>query len=202
MKIDRASVARNIPDTQIEQTKIRTVRDKLLAKAGANASLSAGGILAAVKGSASLERELKDDDELKIVQALPPILAVCEPRSSQEYSWTLEPTFMRELKGQPWDPIDYPRLAARYDFSKIGVIEPVIHARLDCALEDVVIDDIQPKDATLLDKVASLLPGDTRLVAAKQHLKQIMKVAHLEPGEMDNRFSSLMIATVLATVEG
>ncbi len=201
LAIDRASVARNIPDSQVEQTKIRTMRDKLIGSMDAQANISPTKMFATAGGRVAGEREQRVREELKIVQALPPILAVSEPRSPQEYAWTLEPTFMKELRGQPWDPVISPRLSARYNFHKLGPIEPVIEAKITCALEDITIEDIQPKDRTITGRVAALLSSDTRIAAAKQHLKQVLRLSSLEPGEMDNRFAPLLIATALATVE-
>jgi hypothetical protein len=201
LDIVRDSVARNIPDSQVHQTRLRAVRDGLIGSIGGEAKISPDTFVAALNAKLKTERTVQNEEETSFIQILPPILAVSEPRGRREYSWTLEPTFMPALRGQPWDPVESPRLSARYDPRKISKVTPAISVRIECALEDLLIQDINPKDRSLQETISNILPGDTRLAAAKQHIKHVLRVANLEPGGLDNRFSRFLVASVLAAVE-
>lgn len=196
LAIDRGSIARNIPGAQIEYTKIRSVKDRLTASLNAEGSISLAKFSAAFSTETRNNKEIEDEQRLKIVETVPPILVSSEPRSSNQYAWTLEPSYLPNLIGQPWDPIAAPRLLARYPPGKIGKIPPGIRAEITCATEDLRIYDIVPKKDRLFPTT-----WNTRMAAAQQHLRHVLHEMNLEPGKMDNRFSMLMLASALAASE-
>ncbi len=201
LKIDRTSIARNIPDAQVKHTELITARNQATAEVKAGGKINPALFTAALSGQVETSTEVSKQEEMSVVRTVPPILVSSEPRNQNEYCWTLEPTYLPYLMGQPWDPVNDPRLLAKYDYNKIGKIDPVIEATLTCAFEDIEIDDILPKDETLQKRVSNFWKGDTRMSAAKQHLKTVLQNYDLEPGSMDNRFASLLVASVIATTE-
>lgn len=201
LEVDRKSVARNIPETQVQQSRIRAIRDSASASLKAGARLGPGIFSGGLQGDISAARNVSRDEEMRVVQTVPPILSIAEPHGPNEYRWTLEPSYLESLLGQPWDPSTQPRLSAKYDVLKIGSIDPVISVYLSCAEEDLDICDIVPKDLSLAARVDQLLYGDPRLAAAKQHIRKVLQKADLEPGRMDNRFASLALASVISATE-
>jgi hypothetical protein len=199
--IDRRSIARNVPEALIEQTKIRSLREKMQANMGGKTTFGTDGLSSNFSIGANSSFAGANAEETKLVQMVPPILVVSEPYGAQEYRWTFEPSFTATLLGQPWDPVSEPRLAARYDFAEPPKICPEVEVTLTCKLSDVMIEDIQPKDPSVRDRLKGRYSYDARNSAAQQHLKQVLRVANLEPGSMDNRFSGLVLATVMSASE-
>lgn len=198
LEIDRKSVARNIPDTHIQQTRIRTVRDTMRAEGRAGLSINPMAFAGALAGKVAAAREQTDEQITKVSESLPPILVASEPRGRNEYAWALEPTYAAALLGQPWDPLEEPRLSAKGGVGRRISIDPVIDVKLTCALEDLEVGDIRLKSDSFSDKFSQFLEGDPRVFAAQQHIKKVLKIASLEPGAMDNRFAAVVIASVLA----
>jgi hypothetical protein len=201
LTIDRRSIARNIPDTLIEQSKVRTLRSKIQSMLSANTQIGTGGLNARLEAGSMGEIAGASEDEIRLIQKVPPILVASEPFGSHEYRWTLEPAIAATLIGQPWDPVAQPRLAARHNFDQLPKLAPEIEVTLSCKLSDTLIEDIQPKDRNMRDLLRGRYSGDARTAAAQQHLKQILRMANLEPGTMDNRFASLIIASVISASE-
>jgi hypothetical protein len=194
-------VARNIPETQVQQSRIRAIRDSASASLKAGAKLGPSIFSGGIQGDLTAAHNSSKEEVLRVVQTVPPILSIAEPHGPNEYRWTLEPSYLDSLLGQPWDPSIQPRLSAKYDISKISKIDPVISVDLSCAVEDLDICDIAPKDPSLAARVDEMLYGDPRLAAAKQHIRNILRKADLQPSAMDNRFMSLTLASVISAAE-
>jgi hypothetical protein len=201
LDVERASVARNIPQASVEHTKLRVARDQALTKLGAGIKLTPSRVAAEISVNGQASSEQNNEEQLKLVQSLPQTLVTYEPAGRTEYRWSLVPVFDEELNGQPWHAISEPRLSVRQE-AQGSKIEPVISVELSCALEDLEITDIEPKEnPKLSDKIREFVFHDTNKAAAIQHLKLVLRDADLEPGQLDNRFSHLLIASVLALEE-
>lgn len=201
LEIDRRSIARSIPEAEVELTRLRAARDTAESRLSGKAKLTPALFGAALTGEASRKEELTEQDTLKIVQSVPEILVSPLPRSSQEYAWELVPTYRDGLRGQPWDPVDSPRLRVSPSSATLPALLPTVSVRVSCALEDLEISDLVPKKNGLSSMVRDLIFNDINKAAAIQHLKRVLQEADLEPGTLDNRFSDILLASVLAAQE-
>lgn len=200
LTIKRSSVARDIPEVPAELSRIlsakKVAKTNLTTKGVLNpASLSLG-----LEGSATTDREATKEEQVKVVQQVPRIIATSKPRSTQEYAWDLQPTYEDYLEGQPWDPVTEPRLRVKHPTER-QKLEPSIKITLSCALEDLSITDLTPKPAGFVETVKQYVANGVSYAAAVQYLKRALVDADLHVGQVDNRFSDLLIADVLAKVE-
>ncbi|MEV5030910.1 hypothetical protein [Sphingobium sp. LMC3-1-1.1] len=198
LEVDRKSVARNVPEAQVEYSRIKLARESAVARLAAGARLTPSHVSAHLNAAAELNGEHSDQVEKKLSLSTPPTMVTYEPVDRSNYRWTLSPVLEDELSGQPWDPVSNPRL--RMGSSKtLGRIEPIIKAEIFCALEDLEISDIKPKEKpTISAKIHDFVFGDENKAVAIQHLKLLLRDADLDPGSLDNRFSDVLLASVIA----
>jgi hypothetical protein len=189
-----------VPEAAAELTRILAAKKMAEGKISARAKLSPAALYLGLSGEAKSVSEVSQEDQLKIVQTIPETLVLPQPGDRREYSWTMEPSWQPTLQGQPWNPVDAPRLRIK-PVQVLDPVMPAIRVNITCALEDVHISDIQPKSKEMNDRLRNLVHNEINEAAAKQHLKLVLKDADLEPQSMDNRFSNLMIASILATPE-
>lgn len=195
LELERRSVARSVPEREIELTRLRAAKDTAIRKAGGNAKLTPAALHFVINAQASSSKTITEDDELKIVESLPETLVSPRPVDQRSYSWEVEPTYRPFLRGQPWHPIDSPRLGVMHPATPAR-IDPAITVDVSCNLEDVDIDDLIPKNDGLLSRLGSI--GEVNKAAVVQHLKRVLSEAELHPSSIDNRFSELVIASVIA----
>ena len=200
LTIKRSSVARDIPENPAEMSKILTAKDAAKRNSTSKGELSLNKFGLGFSGSRSTDHEISREDQLKIVQAVPRIIASARPRSNTEYAWELQPAYEQVLEGQPWNPQQFPRMQVRHP-EKRSAIDPTIKVTLSCALEDVVIDELEPKSLKFTDQVREIFENRHSLAAAIQYLKLTLLRADLEVGNIDNRFDDLLIADVFSAEE-
>jgi hypothetical protein len=200
LAMERRTVARSKPSTEAERTMLLALRDTAKANLSAKGRISPAIIHLALSGAIKAEKEVTAEEKIKIVQTIPNIIVSPQPIDSQRYAWDMVPGHSDVLTGQPWDPMDEPRMRVKLP-GNIGSIDPVISVKITCALEDVEISDLVPKKNEFNDKLRNLVHGDISTAAAIQYLKRVLRDADLEAGKLDNRFSDLIIADILAVPE-
>jgi hypothetical protein len=200
LSLDRRSVARSKPSIDAERTMILALRESAKANIAANGKITPATIHLAISGEAKAEEEVTSEERVKVVQSIPAIVVSPKPIDSGSYSWDIIPGHSETLHGQPWDPIDEPRLRVKVD-GNLPKIEPVISITVTCALEDIEISELVPKRQDLNDRLRSIIHNDISKKAAIQYLKRVLLNADLEAGLLDNRFSDLLVADILALSE-
>lgn len=200
LSIKRSSVSRDIPETPAELTKILSAKQTARSSASLAGKLDPSSLSLALSGELMSGKEASKDQQLKVVQEIPKILAISRPRSPTEYAWELQPAYHEFLDGQPWDPIKSPRLEVRHP-SVRQAIDPTIKVILSCALEDLSISSLEPKPQGAIEAIKNAAKGSISYAAAIQYLKRTLINADLEVGKFDNRFSDLWIADVLSQEE-
>ncbi|WP_162928353.1 hypothetical protein, partial [Sphingopyxis terrae] len=145
LQIDRNSVARSVPEAQVEFSRLKLAKDQVASDAKVKGRISPSSMHLALEGSTSYDQEVTRQDQLKLVQTLPETLVSPIPVGNSAYSWSMEPTFRETLSGQPWNPVDSPRFKIKppKNFSKF---DASIKIEVTCALEDIKISDIVPKN--------------------------------------------------------
>ncbi|WP_374551930.1 hypothetical protein [Sphingobium yanoikuyae] len=193
LEIDRKSVARNIPEVSAELNKILEAKRSAEKKAGANLSLNPSDLHA----SGSIKSENSRKESISIVQTIPETLVISRPENSRGYSWSMEPSWQNSLHGQPWNPIESPRLRTK-PIKSLSAIPPSVKIIVSCALEDINISDLKLKKNGFGSRMSEIIYNEKNEAAAKQHLKLVLRDSDLEPGLLDNRFSNLILANILA----
>lgn len=199
LKIDRSSIARSIPESQAEMTKIMLARDKASQNLKAGIKMTPAALSAALNAELGSSRETSHEESIKLVQHVPQTLVSPRPIDAVSYAWEMTPSYGGILSGQPWHPVDAPRMSVKGSRKKKHV-DPQIKVTVTCALEDILITDIVPKmKSPFLSVERAFAPKP--MAVAIQHLKSVLVEAELEPGAMDNRFSDLILALAVAYPE-
>jgi hypothetical protein len=200
LEIDRKTIARDVPGAEIEVSRIIAAKKTAERSLGASASLSPEKLRASIMGFLSSKKEISKEDVIKMSQKIPEILTIPQAESEHRYNWAMEPSWEQHLSGQPWNPVEYPRIKIKPP-KILSAVMPAIRVSISCALEDVDIIDIQPKDKSISSKLKEIKSNQINISAAQQHLKMVLRDSDLEPESIDNRFLSLIIANILATEE-
>ncbi len=200
LRFKRDSLPRDVPDSDAELTKIISAKSATEKSTSIDVKTSMKMIALALKGENHRSNSISDDEILKIVKNIPRILVRSRPSNSQEYSWEMSPTYETHLQGQPWDPIENPRMTVILPEKK-APIDPVVKITVSCNREDILISDIKMKDENLQGRFTENVFREMNEKAAIHHIKLILSRADLEPGKLDNRFSKILLADVIAKPE-
>ncbi|HEY5723527.1 MAG TPA: hypothetical protein VIT45_14525 [Allosphingosinicella sp.] len=172
-------------------------KDAAISELSGSARLTPTALALALGATGKRAAELQAEDKMSLVQNLPETLVTPRPGGGREYSWDLEPTFRETLRGQPWDPVESPRLHVRCA-TRLPALPPTIKVEVSCSLCDVEITELELKDESIKGVMKSMVSNSMNEAAAIQHLKLILRDADLEPHALDNRFSELLLASIIA----
>lgn len=197
LELDRNTVARQIPSTQAELTRITAARQTAKSSVGISGKVNPAAMVAALGAEFSRKGEHSKEDELRLIQQTPRIIAVPRPYGAHEYAWELIPGFEETLEGQPWNPVDEPRFALK-NKNLDSRLERVIKVFVSCKVADIEISDLQLKKDSTAEKLKELAFNRMNEAAAIQHLKLTLRDMNLVAGSTDDRFAELVIADILS----
>jgi hypothetical protein len=200
LRIARRSIVRGSPAAEVRRSESVTRVHEASAAASASASAGAGMPVGKFKLEGQLATQNSHRSTVEVSDTPPAILIAGDPVSDGGYRWSLEPSYLAHLIGQPWDPVLDRRLDVVLRGARHG-IEPTIHVELNCRIADLSVSDIVPKNPSLAEWVRGMLPTDRRLKVAEQHIKHVLRTANLEAGAFDNRFAKLVLASVASAAE-
>lgn len=198
LKLDRNSVARSIPVDVGEHTKTLSLLDEAKANVAFNGKISPSSLHASMSGGGSVKAEASQQDQLRVVQSIPRIIATPRPMGLHEYAWELVPGHNETLEGQPWNPVEQPRLSVQ-SLKASNSIEPVIKIFVSCDLQDIEITDLKLKKNGPLEIIKEAAFNRVNIAVAVQHLKLTLKDMSLEVGDLDDRFASLLVADIISS---
>ncbi len=198
LKIDRDSVARSIPVATAEHKRIVSLKESAKMNANAGGKITTKSLMIAAGASASAGRDTLREEEVRFMQEIPRILATPKPKSAGEYAWELSASQADTMDGPPWNAKDEPRLSIKSLLIRQR-IDPTIKIAVSCRLEDIVIDDLRLKDNGIMSAIKHVIFSPINEAAAIQQLKLTLRDANLEFGEMNDIFSEILIADVLAS---
>ncbi|WP_342251386.1 hypothetical protein [Sphingomonas sp. OTU376] len=198
LEIDRESVARSIPPSSLEHTKILKLNEKAKQNASLLGKISPSALQIAAGASISSEVESTADEEYRFVRHIPNIIATPKPKGAREFSWELRPGQSETLEGEPWNPVEEPRLSVKSLLNQAR-LDPAIRVTVSCKFEDLEIDDLSLKGTGIIDIAKEALFNRMNEAAAIQQLKLTLRDAQLEFGDIDDKFSNLLIADMLAS---
>ncbi len=195
--IDRNSVARSIPLNQAEMTRIVSARDEVKSSVELGGKVSPLTMAFSLTGKTAGSEANSRENQVKVVQEVPRIIALPQPSGRREYAWELKPGQSETLEGQPWDPVAEPRFSARITTDGKPRIEPIIKAVVSCKLEDLDITDLTLKDSSVVGIFKEMAFNRVNTAAAVQHLKFTLKEMELETGDFGDLFSAVTLADVI-----
>lgn len=197
LKIDRSSVARSIPQKEIELNKYISIRKQIDASASAQATANprafAAGLAGSIQGAISVDK----GEEARVRETVPAILVKAQPGGAGSYQWELQPSYFAYLEGQPWHPIDEPRM--KIDASNANSPQDLAtRIFIECHRDDIEVYDLKLKDEGVQARANNLLFNEMNKKAAIQYIKLCLEGAELDPGILDNRFARVVLADLIA----
>jgi hypothetical protein len=197
LRINRASVARSIPQKEIELTKYLSIRKQLDASASAEAAVNPRAFAASLSGSIQGAISVDKGEEARVRETVPAILVKAQPGGAGAYQWELQPSYFPHLEGQPWHPMDEPRMQIESANAR-STEDLAIRVFIECHRDDIDVYDLKLKNEGLQAKANNILFNDMNKKAAIQYIKICLEGAELDPGLMDNRFSRVTLADLIA----
>lgn len=196
--VDRASVSRDSLEMEgsIRDTVTRTAR----ASVGGAANIAVGVAGAAASASASAEGVVDTSavTQIETTSAAKLVLAVQTKTADGHYRWELSSQSGEALKGRPWKASE-PRLRLldqRKDRTK--GIPPCVRVEVRCLREDLVVRDIEVKNAGLWDQIRERVGFENRVAAAESYIRNKLLEEGLDVENIHDPFGRLTIGSVLA----
>jgi hypothetical protein len=199
VRIDRASISRDAPEMRVEKTMTRETTVATKAKAATSISVSQSGTSASLSGGVEGEANAVEKEKLEASETLRLMLVTQSTDEDGHCRWAVTPQTREVLDGRPWNAIKEPRLTLvdqRRD--RLQGLPPTVRVEVRCLREDLIIEDIQPKDPTLLEKVQAKAGFGNRLKAAEAYIRNRLLEEGLEVGEIADKFAGLTLASVIA----
>jgi hypothetical protein len=199
LEIVRKSIARHIPDVDIKRTATASISRSSKARSSGAIDLKTTSLSATAGLAAEISADSGQSSKLEVSEQPRAILVAGDPVAANGYRWSLAPSYLAHLVGQPWHPVDEPRLSVR---APAGHAEQSgVRVELTCRMEDMVVSNLEPKEPSLAERVRHLLDNDRRRKIAEHHIKHIIRSANIGADQIDNRFSRLILRSIAAASE-
>jgi hypothetical protein len=199
VRIDKASVSRDAPERHGKKTRTEETTIKTRARAIAQSKLSEKEASASLTGEIEADAGTIAKEKLETSEIIRLMLVTQSTDVDGNYRWTIEPEEAKILKGQPWDAQRDPRLQLVDEReNRSRGLAPVVRIEVRCLREDMVIEEIRPKDPGVWEKVKAKSGFGNRLIAAQAYIRTRLLKEGLEVGDITDRFAGLTLASVLA----
>ena len=168
------------------------------AKATASGKATLSHLEAGVAGSANASSSKTATRKVDVAQTGGGITVTQSKTPDGHYRWTLQPTLGSHLEGRGWDANKAPRLKVedRREDRSTG-IPPVIHVEVRCKREDMIIEDLEVKDAAAWERIRETVGFDRRMAAAEAYIRSRLASEGLEFGDLGEDFADLTVASVI-----
>lgn len=197
--IDRKSVARDSPIIHGQQVEILEEKAQASAKGNVSLGASRAGLTASMSAEASADASVQGTRRLEISSAIELMIITQSQTDEGHYRWLVEPSVGGVLQGRPWNAADQPRLKIidrRKNRSK--GLPPIVRVEVRCRREDLIIDDLQVKDASVWENATSRLGFKNRIAAAESYIRDRLSKEGLEVGNIGDPFGRLTLGSVTA----
>jgi hypothetical protein len=195
--VETSSVAREGPEARGRLTETLEQASHAHAEGRVAASTGMTGLAASGSASASIEGSIATKKKVEMSGWL---MAVTSSKTEEgHYRWIIKPSASQCLEGRPWDANYQPRLKIidkRKDRSK--GIPPAVRVEVRCRREDLLIDDLQVKDAKLWDQVKDRIGFKNKMAAAISYIRDRLSEEGLEIRNIEDIFGSVTLASVTA----
>lgn len=195
IRIPPSSVFRTAPSSGTSE-----YREEKAAAAGVDVGFSVGvpslqSASGRVVGDAKASKQITETYQ-EIAEV--PHMKVVHGRTGDGYVFRIEPSRGDRLDGQPWSSeIPRAKLVDTRAGRKYGE-PPEVTIEVRCRREDLIIEDVQFKDASLMDFIR--LPQAKR-VAVEQYIKSEIEKMGLYCGNISDPFSTIVLGDVSPYVE-
>jgi hypothetical protein len=198
-KVDRGSVKRDAPSTNVKLTASQATHKKTKAKGSASSALS--NLKAKIAASGTIEGEVGAAEETRIAvtEAVQNMRLLHTLGADGNHRWTVSAVGEDPLHGRPWVSEKKPRLKVIDQRSdRTTGLAPVITVEIRCRREDLVISNIELKD---LKGFADRVRRDNRRnreAAAQAVIRTRLFEEGLLGGDNEDRYAVMVLASIMA----
>lgn len=203
-RVDRASVERGeVPSVEVRLDDKRAARRSAGGKVRFSASVGNNDAKAA--GAVELEHGLTVNQErqARVSRRSGSMIVTQSQTADGDYRWIVRAaTKELELDGHPWDARSSPRLElidTRKNRHK--GLSPSVRVEVRCLREDLIISDIEWKDAKGWAGLKRSFQHRNRLAAAEAIIRTLLFEAGLTHGPLDDRYARMTLAEVIYSDE-
>jgi len=202
ISVDRRSVARDTPDVEGLVTETRQQTTQLSTKGALSSSLSPSSFTAALSIEAAGNADRQTSKKIELSEKIRMMIVTQSQTADGDYRWSIAPRLEGNLKGRPWDASKEPRLKLidqRKDRSK--GLPPIVQVEIRCRREDLAIEDLQIKDASIWQTVRSRFGFKNRMAAAESYIRDRLAQEKLEVRNLEDAFGQITLGSVTAKPE-
>jgi hypothetical protein len=196
VSIDQSSVSRDSPEITGRFTETMERKNKKNLKAKGSLSLKRN-LNAGISGEVSTG--LDSIQKLSVSGRVRLILVTQSQTDDGQYRWIVAPRTQAYLDGRPWDPNTEPRLKLvdkRKDRKK--GIPPTVRVDVRCRREDLLIDDLSVKDASLWERLKNTAGFENKIAAAESYIRDRLTEEGLEVRNISDIFGHVTLASTTA----
>jgi hypothetical protein len=177
---------------KITLNAVREAREELTSNAKAGSTVSMSAIRASAEAKIATLTKEKNTESIIVNASLPRHIVTPVPASEGSYAWEISPSYESALAGQPWDPSEASLLSVR--LMSESKLAPSIRGEVHCRYEDIDILDLEPKNKLSLHQ---LNPSKDAVIRA--YIKNLLIRNGLRVGDISNRFSEVLVASISAS---
>ena len=191
------SVARDLKEPQGRLTEIIEQKAEMNAKANLVLSTEPLKLNASASAGSGMKKATSRSRKLKVSSTIRFMTVTTSKTEEGYYRWLVRPAAAAVLDGSPWDAVKEPRLKLvdrRKDRSK--GIPPTVRVEVRCRREDIVIEDLEVKDAGIWDMAKRRLGFKNRMAAAISYIRDRLSEEGLEVDNIEDVFGKVTLGSV------
>ena len=201
-----SAVRQSVDRAALEIVGTKKHRSSNKQKASMRASLSATVNAMRAKGggsaSAQLHRDAVVSEETSTVEKLRGVSVSHSVDAEGNHRWLLQPGHGAVLTGKPWDAVKKPLMDLRDKRTGDNrTLSPTVRLEVTCRREDLVIEDIVVKDASLLETVQNMVLSSRKYEAVEAFIKNRLEEHGLRSAELSDPYSVIHLGEITAADE-
>jgi hypothetical protein len=196
VSVNPKSVARDLKEPQGRLTEIVEQKAETNAKANLTAAITPSKLNASLSAESGIKKAISRSKKLKVSSTIRFMTVTTSKTEEGYYRWLVRPSTAAVLDGSPWDAVKEPRLKLidrRKDRSKS--IPPTVRVEVRCRREDLVIEDLEVKDAGIWDMAKRRLGFKNRMAAAISYIRDRLSEEGLEVNNIEDVFGQVTLGS-------
>jgi hypothetical protein len=199
LSVDKASVARESPETHGHITEVVEQSTKLHAKGSFSSSLSPSAASAGASAEAGAQRSRSAHRKSEISRKVDLMIVTSSKTPEGHYRWLIKPSATSFLEGRPWNAAENPRLKLIDERkARSKSVPPTVRVEVHCRREDLIIEDLEIKDENIWEAVKARVGFKNRRAAAVSYIRDRLTEEGLEVKNIDDIFGEVTLASVTA----
>jgi hypothetical protein len=197
LTVDTQSVARESPEVHGKVTEVVERPSRSHAEGEISASLFPSELAAGASLSAGTQGVSSARQKVEVSAPINIMVVTSSKTDEGHYRWIVKPSTTTLLEGRPWDANKHPRLKLiDQRKNRTKGIPPTVRVEVHCRREDLIVEDLQIKDASIWDAAQSRFGFKNRMAAAISYIRD--RLTEEEVKNIEDIFGHVTLASVTA----